>query len=480
MIWGIYHVPLTKRESTFLQFVDFARKLADMGDLVWLVCPLTDVFSPRALGLDESRVQVLSVPFRPVRGAPIANYSVVPPTVAESFSVAGGRYPVDVFFTACTLAVPALFNVLNDQFVDEWHTYIPVVHWESGIQDKLNRMRESTHHLYALGLATSIPVFLSEREYEVGRSLVLRYVPEAARTFEDRSLVAPTCMDMAKLERIRAAMGKRETPTVLYGARFNAVKQTGKVIRVVDTVYRSGRKLRFVLTTPTGIKPTVRRGLPKEVFENEYVEVLTHVDRETYYRIAAQAHVGISMSKFEGFPIGFWEQLALEVAVLFPRRPWVKGVVPDWYPWVYEAERNEELAAVAVLGEMLDDLERTREKTRFPELWEWAKARLSAMSVVEKMRAHVGNLLERAEVRSFGDADKLFGEVLEELGSEFRFTQFIARAAERGRAFPADPWKRALSRIMPSNYDILHFLRSRGYEAVRFEGRDYVMREVTG
>lgn len=473
MIWVIWP-QMTKRrlasDSSTLALLDMARKFTEAGDLVYFCLP---PHAAPAVEDESDRLRVVVVEDVP---SFMAGAALVPAALGRLFSRSFGLYPCDAFLTTRPLAIPGIKAMLAEPDGE-----VPVVYWEPGLEDKLARWRAPwMRAALATGIAESCPIFLTQKELALARRLMVDYAPWASKSLDDRATVVGVGLKVERLRQVMEEWPKLDgDPVVLYGGRINRVKQTSKLIRVVDRVYRAGHRLRLMVTTPGKINPRMFKGFPKEVFENDYATLVVGCDRETYYRVAAQADVGISMSLREGFPVGFWEQLYLGVVVLLPDRDWVRGFVPDWYPFVYGV-KNEELALHEMLVEVLEDIEGARAKARFPELREWIESRVSERHVADQVR-HVGlSLVEREAVRTFGDADELMEDALGDMPREFTLTEYVERVASMARMFPLSPEARARTFVHPSNYNMYRFLVDMGYEPVRFEGKDVVLAEVSG
>ena len=153
--------------------------------------------------------------------------------------------------------------------------------------------------------------------------------------------------------------------------------------------------------------------------------------------------------------------------------------MPSWYPFVYDT-RDEEMALHEMLAEVVDDVDAAAQRARFEELRKWIAERSGELQVADLVRGRGLELAEAAEPRGFGDAEGLMLDALEDMPTEFTIMEFIKRVSSLARQFPVDPEARARTYVHPSNFDVYRFLVENGYEPVRFEGREVVMREVAG
>lgn len=124
---------------------------------------------------------------------------------------------------------------------------------------------------------------------------------------------------------------KRERFSVFYGGRMGAVKRIDDLSEVIDSAYRFGRDIDYVVCT--GSMPFWK----KDQFVRKYPEVELHIgtNQEETWREMGGCHAAIGYSRHEMIGSMFIEEIAAGLPVVLKRHRWNESLLPDDYPlWV--------------------------------------------------------------------------------------------------------------------------------------------------
>lgn len=328
-----------------------------------------------------------------------------PVTFLSMFSPLVGKYAVDAVLTSRTPAAGVLSRLLWDPRYRK--DLVPIVVEESMAVDYgITSQEVSDQELIgrSLGYLVGWPVFHSDFELKLAMSAAGRFLrPSSVAQVLKRAAVVPRYLECDKIDGVIKGVKKNEQFTLFVGQRLNETKGAEDLLDVYDKFFAAGRPIRVVATSPRAEAFTIekwrlgKRGGAK-VMPTVYpeVEFKTNCLQEEFWRTGAAAHAYLNMSKVEGFPIGFVEQLYCGPVGVFGDVAWVRGVLGEeiMKNWPYVFRSTDEAALM---------VRRVYENYEEAAKWvEWLRPKLRERfgkgGVVEQLYAHV----ERA-VASVGD-----------------------------------------------------------------------------
>jgi len=97
--------------------------------------------------------------------------------------------------------------------------------------------------------------------------------------------------------------------------------------------------------------------------KHESFELHTSVGQEEWHAMLGQGTVFVCNSKVEGYGSAWLEMLGAGMIGVFERAPWMKGLIPDWYPYVVDTPREQVEMTLALLqkGDVMGVMPRVRE-----------------------------------------------------------------------------------------------------------------------
>ena len=360
----------------------------------------------------------------------------VPQSFLTLFSPLIGKYPVDVMLTSRTPAAGVLSRLLWD------HRYktdlVPIVVEESMAVDYgITSQQVCDIELIGrtLGYLVSYPVFHSQFEYDLAMSAAKRFLrPSAAFTVMEKSTIIARYLEVDRIDKVIKGVEKNEEFTLFVGQRLNETKGAADLLELYDIFYAAGRPIRIVATSPRSETFTLQRwrqgkqrGKPianaKKATKFGEVEFKLNCGQEEFWRTGAACHAYVNMSKVEGFPIGFVEQLYCGPVGIFADVPWVRGVLGNDIvdPWPYVFKTNGEAAAI---------LRRVYENQTEANEWaEWLRGKLREKFGKTLIVEQLYEVLEKAvaSVKSpfnvSSTARELIDKAFAKIGDEFTLSE---------------------------------------------------------
>lgn len=268
------------------------------------------------------------------------------------FNARTGLYPIDAVLTARPSAVTTLVKMLAS--IKHRKMDIPVFIIDPGVHDMdLEPLPETEHVLRACGYATGHNIFVREGEQMRAIRTAKKYLsPSFANRIEERGVVIPYGIEYDSVEKSIKEVGKNNVITLFYGGRLNKAKSIDEVFDAFEMVYRSGRQVRFVMTSQmAGVKGiSLAKDLKKRGVYN-YIETYFGCAREDYLKRCAEAHVMYYPARDDGFPVGLFEAIGAGLIVIFRDCEWVQECIGFDYPFI----AVDEYDAQAMLLHVLDN-----------------------------------------------------------------------------------------------------------------------------
>lgn len=171
------------------------------------------------------------------------------------------------------------------------------------------------------------------------------FTPAVWRKIQDKTVNIHLGVHLDKMKSIQPMEKKEGTIRIAYGGRLSPAKGVQDYIEFTDELYSSGYNVE------TGFYFVFDRWREDEDkikgFRRPYtrVEINATPVETNFFAYAASSDFFFCTSKYESSGLSFTELLMLGVPGLFLNVPWVKGLVPDDYPYVYNSKADMLLAA---------------------------------------------------------------------------------------------------------------------------------------
>ena len=444
-------------ESNYLLWLDVARHFVEKSDYVHFAvdCKVPPSEAPRMEGLFYHFYDP------PARGFSYYNrMALLPQELLHSANRRCGTLMVDGVLTSRPYGVDILKVALSAVDVES----VPVIYLEPGADDKTKRLGnpEFVRGLVAAWTGADACVLLSRHEVKVVTDLLGEHVTSAKklRFMEgERVLQIPVGIPVDKLTPLLKSP-KNDVFTLFFGARAKDVKRMDEVAKLYDRVYRSGRKVRMVFCTPT-VRDKAVSYIGKATLQgNPEIVLKADMGRDAYLEEAAKAHLFVAMSTWEGFPVGFWEQLCLGLVGIFPKRPWALGQIPDDYPEELWFSKPEEAFGRVLYA--MDNYEAIQE--RLEPIRERIRTEYAAGIVWEKLRERAIAVSSGRQWKMMASLQTQIDKALVSLGTEFTLQDAISFACSTSTRVRFDDGTRGEDFKFPGNYDFFRYILTLGYD----------------
>jgi glycosyltransferase involved in cell wall biosynthesis len=274
--------------------------------------------------------------------------------------------------------------------------------------------RGEVQRRHVFQLACGWPMFTYESEVALAAPMFKKHLSKAevARCLEP-PIAVPMAIDFGRCDAARRALGPRrwhDPPRLFYGGQLVPKKRVWESLDMLQPLWTVGRVGRYVLTTQTNDADQVTRLRARP-------DVELHgppSPREQFLRLTYEADVFHCLSEHEGFGTGYFEMLMMGLVGVFLKAPWLKGNLPDDYPFLVDELEQVPEATRWVLAH-LEEADRKVRPAR-----EWIRRRFAAEHTARRFREHA----DRAIVADGGGqapdphpvAEALVGRWLRERG----------------------------------------------------------------
>lgn len=295
----------------------------------------------------------------------------LPIDFAKHFNMRFGEFPVDIWTTGRGTVSPVLKRELWDYRLIE---SVPVVLSESMVVTPPKTMNKKDQKYACAFMARTVPVatyyedmLLRSTAYATCHTLFPTELPkkealETAKMFftaktlkmmQEKMRVQTKGIDFDYIDKsIPYGMPKNKKFTCFYGGRLNEAHGADRMIDLYDELYRSGKDIQIILTTPkhdtTFLEnEIIRKGRRKgkdSYNPTRHIDFYPGCKPDEFYAKAAGSHVFLEMARQAGFGGGILEQLYMAkygLVPVLPKVPWALELVPDDYIFLF---RNEDEA----------------------------------------------------------------------------------------------------------------------------------------
>lgn len=221
------------------------------------------------------------------------------------FSQQYGQYPVDAVWTERTVAGTIWQRMLSKQ---RDKLPIPVTICEPEVEDVKQISQETDEMLRSLSAASCKYVLLGQDQLRLAVERYRKYLSGSMlRRMQQNARVLYLGGNINTLDRVLQSSQKAEEFTVMYGGWVIGRKRVDQIVEIMKLFHEMGRSVQNVITTP----PQGSKILTRVLSGADQIDFRMGVDRDQYWKTAAQAHVFLCASEEESEPVGFLEGLFL-------------------------------------------------------------------------------------------------------------------------------------------------------------------------
>lgn len=171
------------------------------------------------------------------------------------------------------------------------------------------------------------------------------FTPAVCRKVNARTMHMPLGVTLDRLDAVKPMAKPEGQIRLAYGGRLVEEKGVQDYLSISEQLYATGYNVEagfyFVFDRWGAVDDKIAPY--KRPFTR--VEVNATPVEEHFFAYAASADMFLCTSKHEAAGLAFQELLALGVPGLFLDAPWVRGLVPDDYPFIYKSKNDLSEAA---------------------------------------------------------------------------------------------------------------------------------------
>jgi len=273
--------------------------------------------------------------------------------IVGMFNQQWGEYPIDAVWTERTVSGAVWQRMLSRQAAK---LPIPTTICEPEVEDARLINQETDAMLRAISAVSCKYVVLNPDQIRLAVARYGKYLSGTMmRKFHESCRAIPLGADFKILDKVIDRTSKSEDFTVLYGGRVAAIKRVDQAVKVMDGAHATGLPIRNLITTQT----VGGKYLGDIQDMAETVEFRIGMGREEFYEIAAASQVFLSASGEDSEGTGLWEGLYLAGVGAFSDRPWVRGLMPPEWPYLWRSVEE----GIALLRLIHSDYAKARQWT---------------------------------------------------------------------------------------------------------------------
>ena len=268
----------------------------------------------------------------------------------------------------------------------------------------------------------------------------------------DRNVVIPHPIKLSDIDFVQRK--NVDEVRVMFQTSLAAVKNPGMIGDMFRRLNMMKKPVKMVASVPCprshvkGVEENMRERIKNELYED--TETYVKPSREKYTELLAGGDVFLALSRSESFGISYFEQLSAGQVGIYLGRPWNRGLLPEWYPFVCKDEEE----VFARLLWVVDNLEEAQNMIK--PIRKWIDENLSPQVVAKKMETYIE---EQFKVQAEKDFKSLKSHwivgVLEENLKKDKYTmKEIATIVQKNTKMGVNifsgstPWKHVVRRIM--------------------------------
>jgi hypothetical protein len=297
----------------------------------------------------------------------------LPDELVKMFNVNTGEHIVDLILCDKSRISVWVELLLNNQ-MNAMDGSIPLVNFNQFTMVREGRTRhytQSFEYSQVLGwFAAHGNLWGTRHDFDLALKAARKYAKGTViqRIIDSSFFGCGLAMDCDRIDEHSNSKPRGEV-LVNYASRLGHHYKFREIFRELETLFKTGRKFKLVITTPSiargmlggkELKRLKREGLPHEL----------HIacPQTEYYERASQCHVSLYMIRHSGATMGLREQIFMRQVVVAPNEPVYRELLPD-YPFLYDTEDEMRVKLRRAVDnywteEVQEVVERYRERVR--------------------------------------------------------------------------------------------------------------------
>ena len=292
----------------------------------------------------------------------------VPPVLFDRFNIHHGDVGVDLVLCDKHRLTPWI-KLLMNQHLKSPDASVPVVNYAQYPMcdgEVGNHSTPEWELSQTLGIFTAPTMWACNFDLQLCLKVARKWcLPHVVRTIEDNAILdCGVAIDCARIDK-HMIEKPRDQILINYGFRLSAAYGIEENFDEVDKMYRAGRKLKLIITTPSASAGRVGGGLLNKL-KKLGVPHEAHIacPQDDFFRIASGCHIALRTADGSESSVSFLEHVYMRVACLLP---WAKKVEPwmEGYPWTYKNKAEMHgMARYLVDNYWSDEVQSTLDKYR--------------------------------------------------------------------------------------------------------------------
>ena len=340
-----------------------------------------------------------------------------PIDLIDRFRGPDGEYIVDMLITESSRAAYFTHLVLNDHLKCA-QQMIPLVtfHQFQIVKDAhMKKASDDFEYAQYLGALSGWNLWGCMTKFEAQmRSARKWFKPSVIRKIRDRTCYdVNTPIDCERIDRFMQEKSKDEC-LVNFGSRWNTTYYLDEIIEEFDRMYKAGRKVKFIVTTPSrGLGSgggRLKGDMEKRGFDFDFHLSL---GQEEFYKIASRCHIAPFFGKNGELGLSIRERAYMRVAPVVPDAPLFDEMFPTWkYKYKSKAEMRTIIRYLQDnywSPEVQQELDILQEDMRLR--YGGKESSIRYMSFLRHVEAEEFKLQEKSVTRASGLMKELFDKV---------------------------------------------------------------------
>lgn len=405
------------RESDFITWFQFCKSWPDVY-IYMLVNAEAEIPDEYRLDNIEYVPIVDWVPFSMAQ-------SCVTSEMLRMFNPLNGEIQVDCVLTAKTAAAAPMKRAF---FMGD-KTHIPVFISEqksSNFGETHDSVTDLDLMLRSVSYAQCYPFFGTAREKQIAINAAKRYMtPHTVAQIDRQGYARSMGVPLQEIHDAGKTTPKYDDFTLLFAARFNSNKRWDGVLAAFEKYCKMNKGVRGI-----GICPSMPINSGVELTHYQSTEIREALPRNEYVDTLLRSHISVSMSVEEGFAFGWAEQIATGHPVLFPDKPWARGLMPAaQYEKCFYKNESQLLALIKYVQSNYEEF-----CAEIAPAVKWFVKEHDLPHAAQQYREHMWDKTT-GTYEVFKDWHPRLLRVLDDMPNEFSMMEFKTRAAKDGLLF---------------------------------------------
>lgn len=331
------------------------------------------------------------------------------PAYLDQFRESDGKYYVDVVVCDKPMVSAAILDHLKSYTTNGSGGILLVNLHQFIVDSKINTFVHS--HSFCsivMGMAVAdLNVFSLESDKNRMKAEERNYLsPAMIRKINDSSLLSLGGVDVEKVERFLSDE-RNEKFTVNWGYAYTNGYQVDKVFGEIDMLFRSGRDIEIIATSPGG------KGSLIDFERFNYFTFMEKVPQEKFWEIISKCHAFVYMAWQGELSYSVLEQQILGLVGVFINKEYIEGMLYPEYPFI--AKSHEEIAVY--LRQIYENYESEWIQEVIEKQRQWVKDHFNIESrnkvVFEEIQSRYESLIDSYRNKS-EPVQQLFQEIFDD------------------------------------------------------------------